>query len=173
MPDFIPNHSWDGREAELSFSEDQRLKRLIKRHKFAAEDITKLATVYLNGGGRNFDDGCWMHNEDWTYVGTIDLNSITDRVIGRPCKKERRIWKQIDRGVAIQCGIDLETQIAETIYDEEWIAVRDVVHAAMMGHLYSFLNPEIEKLRAARKRDGQTKANSDMPREATVPIPAP
>jgi len=104
---------------ELTYTQEQRMNRLVNRIKFSPADMLQLATTYYVT-----NNVCW-NDEDFVYLHDHfdnNIESIVGKILGR--QERDKVWAE--QGGLVEFDGEM-VQPMEWLYDEEWDGVRDIV----------------------------------------------
>lgn len=102
---------------ELTYTQERKVMRFVSKFKFDLERVTKLVEFY------NIDES-WERDEDWTYIYEIDVESVVERLLGRSIRE--RVWVHDNS----------YPNHGDWLLDNEWFAVREIVHRALWNKLF-------------------------------------
>lgn len=109
---------------DLTFTQEQKLKRFLNRLKFNPAEVERLAKIYIA------NDNCWRKDEDWKYVCTFPRRNIVASLLGRQFIAEH--WD------------DAKQEMSQ---DDEWQEMSDFVGSEIEHRLWSAISTKVDELR--------------------------
>lgn len=123
---------------ELTYTQEQRMNRLVNRVKFNPLDMLALARTYYEANG-----GCW-NEEDYEYLDKQFGDAIT-AIVGKVLQRDHKDKVWVDGPL-----VEFEGEMVQTgdwDYDGEWADVDKLVTEAIWVRMHNFINRAAETAR--------------------------